>query len=162
MTASPARPPVAARRPTPLPDGWTTAGAGVGLGCTLVGQFVETPWRSGSDAWGTDFHGNGGWGGLVLLVAFVAVAALVAGFVAVRARTAPPARTARVALVLAALGAVSVLVFWTGVPAVLAGAATGLALDARRRLGRLPAAAAAGLTLAVLTVAAAVWLAFTG
>ena len=65
-------------------------------------------------------------------------------------------------MVLAVLGAVAIVVFWTGIPAVLAGGATGLAVDARRRLVRLPAPAAVALTLAVLTAASVVWLAFAG
>jgi hypothetical protein len=44
-----------------------------------------------------------------------------------------------------------------------AGAATlTLALDARRRLGRLPGTATAALVLAALITVSAVWLAFTG
>ena len=38
----------------------------------------------------------------------------------------------------------------------------GLVIDSRRRLGRLPAAGAVALGLAVLVVVAAVYLAFTG
>ncbi len=162
MTASPTSSPTTTRRPVPAPDGSTTAGAVVALGCTLVGQFVETPWRSGTGTWGVDFHGNGGWGGLALLVAFVAVALVLVGLATARARAVPPEHTARRALVLAVLGAATVLVFWTGVPAVLAGGAAGLAFDVRRRLGRSPATAAVALVVAVLTAAAAIGLAFTG
>ena len=162
MTANPTSSPVATRRPVPAPDGWTTAGACVALGCTLVGQFVETPWRSGPGTWGVDFSGNGGWSGLALLIAFVAVAVVLVGLATARARAVPPERTARRALVIAVVGAVTILVFWTGVPAVLAGGAAGLALDARRRAGRLPATGAVALVVAVLTVGSAVWLAFAG
>ncbi|MGY1734793.1 hypothetical protein [Geodermatophilus sp. SYSU D00684] len=154
--------PTTAPRPAVALDAPTLAGAGTSLACTLVGQYVETPWKSGSGEWGVAFAGNGGWGSLALLVALVAGTAVLAGVVAARARAAAPRRTAVRALVLAGLGAVSLLVFWTGVPAVLAGAATGLALDARRRLGRVPAPAAVALTLAVLTLACALWLAFAG
>ncbi|SFP60201.1 hypothetical protein SAMN05660464_3639 [Geodermatophilus dictyosporus] len=154
--------PATTTRPSPAPDGATLAGAGVALACTFVGQYVDTPWRSGPSEWGVDFAGGGGWGALALLVAFVAVGLAVVALVSARARAVPPERTARRALVLAVLGAVTVLVFWTGLPAVLAGGAVGLALDSKRRLGRLPAPAAAGVAVAVLTVAAAVWLAFTG
>jgi hypothetical protein len=162
MTASATNPPAATRPPVAIPDGWTSAGAGLALGCTLVGQFVETPWRSGSDSWGLDFHGNGGWGGLALLVVFVAVVLVLVGLATARARAVPPEQTARRALVLAVLGAATVLVFWTGAPAVLAGGAAGLAVDAGRRAARLPVTAAVSLTLAVLTVASAVWLALAG
>ncbi|MGY1693812.1 MULTISPECIES: hypothetical protein [unclassified Geodermatophilus] len=155
--------PAAASRRTAAPDAPTLAGAGIALACTLVGQYVETPWkRSGDGEWSVAFSGNGGWGALAFLVACTGVATVVVGLVAARARTVAPARTAVRALVLAVLGAVSIGVFWTGLPAVLAGGATGLAVDARRRLGRMPAPAAVALTLAVLTVACAVWLAFAG
>ncbi len=149
-------------RRTPAPDAATLAGAGVALACTLVGQFVDTPWRSGPDESGLDFSGGGGWAGLATVVAFVVVATVLVGLATARGRAVPPDRTARRALVLAVLGVVAVLVFWTGLPAVLAGGATGLALDARRRLGRLPAPGAVALALAVLAVASAVWLAVTG
>ncbi len=160
MTGSPAIRPTTARRSSP--DAWTTAGAAVALGCTLVGTYVDTPWGSGPGEWGVDFTGNGGWTSLAVLVAFVAVALVLVGLATARARAVPPEHTARRALVLAVLGAATVLVFWTGVPAVLAGGAAGLALDARRRLGRLPATAVVALVVAVLTVASAVWLAFAG
>jgi hypothetical protein len=162
MTASPATPSAAARRPSSVPDGWTAAGAVAALGCTLMGQYVETPWKAGSGEWGVDFGGNGGWAALALLVVFVTVALLVVGLATARARALPPARTAWRALVLAVLGAVTIVVFWTGAPAVLAGGAAGLALDARRRAGRLPGTAVAAVALAVLTVAAALALAVAG
>ncbi len=63
---------------------------------------------------------------------------------------------------IAVLGGATVVVFWTGLPAVLAGGATGLALDSRHRLGRLSSPAAAARALAVVTVAGAVWPAVTG
>jgi len=160
MTTAPAAP-ATTSRPGRAPDPATVAGAGLGMACTVVGQYVETPWKSAGE-WGVDFAGKGGWGALALLVAFVGVALLVVGFATARARALAPGRTAVRALVLAVLGAVTVLVFWTGLPAVLAGGATGLAVDARRRLGRFPAAAAAALVVAALTVAAAGWLALAG
>ena len=163
MTAGPTTPPITARRHHSAPDGWTASGAALALGCTLVGTYVETPWKaSGPGAWGVDFGGNGGWATLAVLVVFIAVALVLVGFATARARAVPPERTARRALVLAALGALTIAVFWTGAPAVLAGGATGLALDARHRLGRLPAPAATALVLAVLSVAAAGWLAVAG
>ncbi|MGR7025934.1 hypothetical protein [Geodermatophilus sp. URMC 62] len=158
MTTSP----TTIRRPVPAPDAWTIAGAAVALGCTLVGTYVETPLRPGSSGWGIDSTHHGGWAALAVVVALVAVVLVLVGLATARARAVPPERTARRALVLAELGVLSVAVFWTGAPAVLAGGATGLALDARRRLGRLPAPAVVALATAVLTVAAAVWLAFTG
>ncbi len=163
MTASPTAPSATARRALPAPDGWTAAGGGIALGCTLIGQYVETPWKaSGPGAWGVDFGGNGGWASLAVLVALVTVAVVLVGLATARARVAPPLRAARRALVLAVLGVLTVVVFWTGAPAVLAGGATGLALDARRRAGRLPGTAAAAVALAALALVAAVVLAVTG
>ena len=153
---------IAGRRWVAAPDGWTVAGAVVALGCTLVSQFVETPWKSGAGEWGVDTSGRGGWGGLTLLVAIVAVGTVLVGLATGRARALDSGRTARRALVLAVLGVVSIAVFWTGLPSVLAGGAAGLVLDSRRRLGRLPVAGAVALGLAVLTVAGAVYLAFAG
>ena len=162
MTASSTTSSSTTRRPVRAPDRWTTVGAGVALGCTLVGQYAETPWKSGPGDWGVDFAGNGGWAALALLVAFVAVGALVTGLATARARAVAPERAARRSLVLAALGFLTLVGFWTGLPAVLAGGATGVALDAHRRSGRLPAPAVVAIGVAVLTVAAAVYLAFTG
>ena len=163
MTASPTTPPATARRALPAPDGWTAAGAAVALGCTLVGSYVETPWKaSGPGEWGVDFGGNGGWAALAVLVALVAVALVLVGLATARARAVPAERTARRALVLAVLGVASIAVFWTGAPTVLAGGAAGLALDARRRAGRLSGTAAAAVALAVLPVVAAVSLAVSG
>ncbi|WP_164701677.1 hypothetical protein [Modestobacter sp. KNN46-3] len=154
--------PTAHRRALPAPDGWTAAGAGVALACALVGTYVQTPWKSGPAEWGVEFSGNGGWGGLALLLAFVAVATVLVGLATARARAVAPERTARRALLLAGLGVVTIVVFWTGLPSVLAGGAAGLAVSAQRRLGRLPASAAAALVLAALIGAGALYLAFTG
>ena len=153
---------VRTRRGVPAPDGWTVAGAAVALGCTLVGSFVDTPWKAGAPGWGVDASGGGGWGGLALLVVFVAVGALLVGLATSRARGVAPERAARRALVLGVLAVVTIAVFWTGLPPVLAGGAIGLALGSRRRLGRLPATGAVALGLAVLVVVGAGYLAFTG
>ena len=153
---------VTSRRSVLAPDGWTVTGAVVALGCALVGAFVDTPWKSGAGDWGVDASGSGGWGGLALLVAIVAVGTVLVGLATGRARALDSGRTARRALVLAVLGVVSIAVFWTGLPPVLAGGAAGLALDSRRRLGRLPVTGAVALGLAVLIAAGAVYLAFAG
>ncbi|MCZ2826651.1 MULTISPECIES: hypothetical protein [unclassified Modestobacter] len=154
--------PTAHRRALPAPDGWTVAGAGLALVCVLVGTYVQTPWKSGSTEWGVEFSGNGGWGGLALLIAFVAVAVVLVGLATARARAVAPERTARRALLLAGLGVVTIVVFWTGLPPVLAAGAAGLAVSTHRRLGRLPASAAGALVLAALIALGAVYLAFTG
>ncbi|MGY1602427.1 hypothetical protein [Geodermatophilus sp. SYSU D00815] len=144
-----------------IPDPAATAGAVVGLGCGLVGQYVDTPWRSGSDSWGIAFAENGGWAALGALLGFVVVGLVAVSFFAAAARDAEPPRTARRAAGLAVVGALTLAVYWTGLPAVLAAGALGLGLDARARQGRTSPPAATALVLAVLTVAAAVWLAPT-
>ena len=155
-------PSTAARRAVPAPDGFTVAGAVIALGFTLTGQYLETPWKSDSDGWGVDFSGNGGWVALGVTVALIAAALVLVGLATDRARAVAPDRTAIRALILTGLGVVSLAVFYLGLPPVLAAGAAGLALDARRRMGRVPAPAAIALALAVLTVVSAAYLAFTG
>ncbi|TQN38074.1 hypothetical protein FHU33_4754 [Blastococcus colisei] len=161
MSASSTVPSTATRRSVPAPDAFTTAGAVLALGCTLAGTFLETPWKDDS-GWGVDFHGHGGWAALGVNIAVVAVSLVLVGLATARARALPPQRTAVRALVLAGLGVVAIAVFYLGIPSVLAAGAAGVALDARRRLGRLTAPATVALVLAALTVATAVYLAFTG
>jgi hypothetical protein len=164
MTASSRTPQAPTRRgPSLIPDAYTTAGAVLAFGCTFVGTYVQTPWKSGSDGWAYTFGDGAGWGTLAVLAAIVVVAAFVVGLATARGRAATdPSRTARLALLLAVLGAMTILVFWTGLPAVLAGGATGLAVDARGRLGWLPVPAVTAVVLAGLTAAAAIYLALAG
>jgi|tagenome__1003787_1003787.scaffolds.fasta_scaffold20946872_2 hypothetical protein len=162
MTASSTARSTTVRRRFPPPDAFTTAGAAVALVLGLVGAYVETPWRSRSDSWGVDFSGNGGWSTLAVIVALIAVTVVLVGLATARARAVAPERTAGRSLLLAALGVLALAVFYTGAPPVLAVGAAGLGLDARRRLGRLAPPAAIALALAPLTIAAAVYLAFTG
>ena len=93
---------------------------------------------------------------------FVLFVAVVFGVVVARGLRTAPQRTARRSLIVAGVGVVSIAVFWTGLPVILAAGAATLALDARRRLGRLPGTAIAALVLATLITVSAVWLAFTG
>jgi hypothetical protein len=152
----------ASRLPALRPDPATAGGAAVALICTLAGQYVDTPWQAGSDSWDVDFAGGGGFGALAVLVAFVAVATIVVSAVVRAARAAGPTSAARRAAWLAVVGAVALAVFWTGLPPVLAAGAAGLAVSSRRRPASAPAAATAALVLAVLTIAAALFLAVTG
>jgi hypothetical protein len=162
MSASSTAQSTTVHRRAPTPDAATAAGAVIALGCTVVGNYVATPWKSGPGTWGVDFGGNGGWATLAVLAAFATVALILVGLTTARARAVPPENTARRALVVAVLGAAAILVFWTGMAPVLAGGAAGLAVDARRRLGRLSGSAAGALALATLTIASAIYLAFTG
>ena len=154
-------PSTAERRAVPAPDGFTIAGAALALGCIVTGNYVENPWK-GDPGWGVDFSGNGGWAALAVNTACIAVALVLVGIATGRARAVAPERTALRALILAGLGLAAIAVFYLGIPSVLAAGAAGLAVDARRRLGRFPATAVVALALAVLTVGFAIYLAFTG
>lgn len=68
---------------------------------------------------------------------------------------------ARGALILAILGAVAIIVFWLGIPVILAGAAALLAFEARGR-GMGATAASAVLVIAAVTTVGAIVLAFVG
>lgn len=161
MSANSTVQPTAVHRGVPAPDAVTTAGAVLALCLALIGNYVENPWK-GDAGWGVDFSGHGGWAALGVNVAFIAVTAVLVGLATDRARALAPERAAVRALLLAGLGVVAIAVFYLGIPSVLAAGATGLALDARHRLGRFPSPAAIAIALAVLTVAFAAYLAFTG
>jgi hypothetical protein len=136
-----------------------TAGT-VALALMLIGTYLDTPYKAkGSGEWGLSTQDLNQ---VPLLVGFAIVGvAVVFGVVVARGLRTAPQRTARRSLIVAGVGVVSIAVFWTGLPVVLAAAAT-LALDARRRLGRLSGTAIAALALAALITVSAVWLAFTG
>lgn len=127
----------------------------------LVGTYLSTPYKAkGPGEWGLSTHDLNQ---VPLLIGFAAAGAAVAfGVVVARGLCTAPRRTAQRSLLLAAVGVLSMALFWTGLPVILAAGAATLALDARRRLGRLPGTATAALVLAALITVAAVWLAFTG
>jgi hypothetical protein len=137
------------------------AAALVALVLMLIGTYVQTPYKAkGSGEWGLSTQDLNQ---VPLLIGFAAVgAALVFGVVVARGLRTAPQQTARRSLIVASVGVVSIVVFWTGLPVVLAAGVAILALDARRRLGRLPGTAIAAMVLAALITVAAVWLAFTG
>jgi hypothetical protein len=127
----------------------------------LIGTYVHTPYKAkGPGEWGLSTQDLNQ---VPLLVGFAIVgAAVVFGVVVARGLRTAPQRTARWSLIVAGFGVVSIVVFWTGLPVVLAAGAATLTLDARRRLGRLPGTAIAALVLAALITVSASWLAFTG
>ena len=129
----------------------------------LVGTYLDTPWKiPGDQEWAltTDQHGLGaGLAGLAFVAAGVAV---VFGVVVARGMRGRAGTEAIQSLVLAGVGVLSAVVFWTGLPMILAAGSTVLALDARARLGRTPVPAGIALALAALTTVAAINLAFTG
>jgi hypothetical protein len=133
----------------------------VALVLMLIGTYLSTPYKAkGPGEWRLSTHDLNQ---VPLLVGFALVgAAVVFGVVVARGLRTAPRRTARRSLLLTAVGVLSMVVFWTGLPVILAAGAATLALDARRRLGRLPGTATAALVLAALITVAAVWLAFTG
>jgi hypothetical protein len=154
------RPPsVGAHRLVPV----VAAAAAGSLLLTLIGAYVRTPWqhdRSGGWAINPDHQGVGN---LLFLVAMVTLAAAVVfGVLVPRWLAIPSDRVPGRALTRAVAGAASVLVFWTGLPALLATGATVLALVSRRQLGHATVSATAALALSAATVAAAVVLAVTG
>jgi heme/copper-type cytochrome/quinol oxidase subunit 2 len=130
---------------------------------SLAGMYLDTPWKG---------HGNKDWAvttdhdglvELVLTLGFVAAGlAVVFGVVVTRGLHRPAEAEARRSLALAVTGVLSVVVFWTGLPIILAIGALVLASDARARLGRIPATASIAMALAILTAVAAVQLALVG
>jgi hypothetical protein len=138
------------------------AAGAAALALMLIGTYLDTPFKNyGSGEWA--FGDEHDLVELPLLVAFaVAGAGVVFGVVVPRGLRAAPDRAARRALVVAVAAVVSGIVFWTGLPVVLAAGAATLAFDARKRLGRLPRTAAVAVALAVLMTLAAVWAAFAG
>lgn len=135
------------------------AGTG-GLVLMLIGTYVNTPYRGRFAAdWGLE----GDLSELPVLVGFAAVgAAVVFGAVVRPGLDAGVHDQARRAVLLAVVGALSLSVFWTGLPVVLAAGASLLALRSRERSGRTTQSATIALALAVLTAIAAVVIAFTG
>jgi fumarate reductase subunit D len=137
--------------------------AAAALVLTLIGTYLDTPFRSsGPQTWGIATGGRS-IVELVLLVLFaLAGAALVFGLIVRLALREQPARTAVVAMVTAIIGVLTIIVFWTGLPAIFAIAAVLLASNARRRLGYSPVAATVAFVLALVTIAGAIGIAFTG
>jgi hypothetical protein len=132
----------------------------VALTLMLIGTYLHTPYKAkGPGEWGLSTQDLNQ---VPLLIGFAVVgAAVVFGVVVARGLHTAPQRTARRSLIIAGVGVVSIAVFWTGLPVILAAGAATLALDARRRLGP-PGTAIAALVLAALITVSAVWLAFTG
>ena len=127
---------------------FAAAAAGTAVVLTAIGTF----WSPLSD-----YEVSGGWDATYLIVIGV-IAVLAAAVFGLVVRTATPANADRRGLVLGVLGLVSIVGFWTGAPAVLAGGAA--ACVARR--GRWTTAGRATVALVATTLALAVWLALAG
>jgi hypothetical protein len=145
-----------------LPVFAVAAGA-TGLLCTLIGTYFDTPYHvMGPKRWGLNFTDRH-IGEFLILIGFAVLgAAVIFGVVVRTSLRREPDRTARYSLIVAIIGAGSLLVFWSGLPAILAAGAVIMADDARTRLGRAPKSAVIAMGIAALTVIAAVWIAFTG
>jgi hypothetical protein len=123
-------------------------GAGTALVLTAVGTFWDVTGNDTGDGYSiTDY---------LPVVAVVAVAtAVVFGLVV---RTASPASAGTRSLILAVIAFLSLVVFWSGLPAVLAFGAVALALKA----DGLPVTAKISLGISAVTLALAVWAAIAG
>jgi hypothetical protein len=146
----------------PLQGPLLAAGAAATV-LSLAGMYLDTPWKGqGRKEWAvTTVHG--GLVELVLTLGFVAAGlAVVFGVVVTRGLRRPAESEARRSLAVAVTGVLSVVVFWTGLPVILATGALVLANDARGRLGRTLATIPIAIALAALTAVAAVQLALAG
>jgi hypothetical protein len=145
------------------PNGAIVAAGTGATALLLAGLYLDTPWKKeGDKEWAltTDDYGLTD---LLISLAFVAVGlAVVYGVAVSRGRRRTPGAENRWSLALAVTGALSVFVFWTGLPVILTSGALVLSLDSRARLGRTPATGWIVYVLAALTVIAAVDFALVG
>ncbi|HSP60398.1 MAG TPA: hypothetical protein VLO09_04995 [Ornithinimicrobium sp.] len=129
---------------------YAALGVGTALALAAVGTFANPTGNSASEQGLREF--------LIVAGIVVVAAAVVFGIVA---RTAAEAGAATRALVLAILGLLSLALFWTGLPPVLAFGAIACATAAGRG-GTLPGRAKVAMGLALVTVALAVVAAIVG
>lgn len=90
-----------------------------------------------------------------LTAGIAVVGGVIAAVVGRRSLRGTPAAVARTALVLAVVAAVTVVVFWAGWSHVFGAVAVGLAVEARRRSGRLTGASGTALVVGALAFVAA-------
>jgi hypothetical protein len=157
MTATQTRPGT-----RPLTGPATAAGAASTV-LMLAGLYLDTPWKKqGNQEWAlTSDHES--IAGLLVSLGFVAVGlAVVFGVLVARGLRGATGSEIGWSLALAVTGVLSAVVFWTGLPVILAAGAVVLGLDSRARLGRTPPTTWIVGVLAVLTTAAAVGLALVG
>lgn len=128
------------------------AGAGLSALLTALGTFVDFN--------NNDHGGHDGIGAYLGVVGVIAVAAaLVFGLVV---RTATVHNAGRRGLVLAVLALITDVVFWSGLPCVLAAGAIACALTGRDAAGRFTNAGKAMLGLTTISIAAAIMFAIVG
>jgi hypothetical protein len=130
---------------------FATLGAGTSTVLTAVGTFWDL---TGNDKGGNDI------GEFLPIVGIIGIStAIVFGLVV---RPARPATAARRAVIVGVLALVSLVVFWSGLPAVLAAGAASLALQSQAATGRLGTEAKSALALSVVAAALAVAAAVAG
>lgn len=131
--------------------------AAIGVVASLIATAVGTFW----DVAGNDGRDNSHtFGEYLFTVGVIAVtAAIVFGLVV---RTAAEANPGRRAAILGVAAALSIAVFWAGLPLVLAAGSLACALSERDKLGGFGAGSKIGLVLSALTTAFAVYLAIYG
>jgi hypothetical protein len=142
----------ARRTSTASPVLFGLAGAAVSAGLTAYGTFKEHLLPGDTAGW------------LFINLPIIAVATAVIFGVVVRyaLHDTSGARAARTALILSLAGVATTVVFYLGLNAVLAAAATCCALAARRHTGRLNGVAAVALALSAAAVGLAIALAIYG
>jgi len=129
-------------------------GAGTAAVLTAVGTFWDLTGNESGSATKDDFYI---WLTFNLGVIVVG-SALVFGLVV---RSATPANAGRRGLILAVVGLLSIGVFWTGLPAILATGAIACSLVDKRG-GRLSRMSQSALAISVVTLGLAIWMAVAG
>ncbi len=139
----------------------TTAGrslfAALGIGVSIVLTALGTFW----DVTGNDDHEQSD--SLMQYLPVVAVILVVAALVfGLAVRTEPDKAPGTRAIVLAVVGVLSLVVFWAGLPAVLAAGSAACALAARGPDGSVTALGKTSLAISAVTLVLAVAAAFYG
>lgn len=130
--------------------------AAFGIAASAILTAVGTFWDPTDDDSGSN-HGAGEY--LITLGIIVVAAAIVFGLVV---RTAAAGNPGRRAAILGVVAALSFVVFWAGLPAVLAAGSLACALLQKDRDGSFSGASVVGLVGSALAVTAAVVLAVVG
>jgi hypothetical protein len=131
---------------------FAVAGAGLSVALTGYGTFKEDNLPGDLPVW---LFGN-------LSIIAVATVLVFAVFVRRALRQHDPAPIARISLVLGLLAVATIVVFFSGLPCVLAAAAVCTALAARERAGGWTAVPRVAVALSTVAVILAVFLAITG
>lgn len=141
--------PLATRSPRTVPA--VVAGAVLSAALSAVGSFTDLTDNSTAE------HSVGQY---LVTVGVIAVAALVV--IATAGKGGSGRRPGRAAVLHGVIGLLTIVLFWTGLPPVLAAGAIACALAERDRLGSFGGGSGTGLALAGLTLTAASVLAVVG